>query len=456
MPIEEKIEDIKKEDEVEEVEATYEKDMYATIEEAEERAKEMGGKGSHEMKAIVEEDKEIIAYMPFPNHEAYEAALEEEEGRKQDKDVADEEVKENSQVNNLDCDCEDTKAECDCEKTETTANNHAVETTFNLEGVEIFSTGVWNGDKYTQEDLDNMVNNFSETGFQPPLKLGHNEEQPEMLDGEPALGFVDRIYTEGNKLLANFSSLPKKVYEAIKRGNYKRVSSEIYWNFKNNGQVLDRVLKAVALLGSEIPAVTNLEAIEGLYAKAVGEGTIKKHYDNKESELMIEEQQSVSLKEYQDLQNKVIELEGDKVKAIETLEQSRREQKQSTIKAFISDMKEEGRILPSFETEISALMESSSDEKVYSYTLDEKTVELSQFELVQNVFSKMPKLINFAEVSVDGEFIIERKPYTNAGEEVDRRTKLVIEKGLAKDYKEGLEVVFTDDSQLKADYLNAK
>ena len=301
-----------------------------------------------------------------------------------------------------------------------------------------------------------MVSNFSETGFQPPLKLGHNEEQPEMLDGEPALGFVDTIYTEGNKLLANFSSLPKKVYEAIKRGNYKRVSSEIYWNFKNNGQVLDRVLKAVALLGSEIPAVTNLEAIEGLYAKAVGEGTIKKHYDNKESELMIEETQSVSLKEYQELQDKVTELEGEKVKAIETLEQSRREQKESTMKAFISDMKEEGKILPSFETEISALMESSSDEKVYSYTLDEKTVELSQFELIQNVFSKMPKLINFAEVSVDGEFIIERKPYTDAGEEVDRRTKLVIEKGLAKDYKEGLEVVFTDDTQLKADYLNTK
>lgn len=460
MPMKDKEEKIKEEEKVTETYALP-KDVYETAEEAEERAKEMGGKGSHSMKIVMEDDKEIVAFMPFPTHDAYDKALKEEEMRmeekedkeKMEKKEEEEEVKENSQ---LDCDCEDEKPACDCDKTETLANNHSVETTFNLEGVEIFSTGVWNGDKYTQEDLQNMVENFDQTGFQPPLKLGHNEEQPEMLDGEPALGFVDRIYTEGTKLLADFSSLPKKVYEAIKRGNYKRVSSEIYWNFKNNGQVLDRVLKAVALLGSEIPAVTNLEAIEGLYAKAVGEGVIKKHYEQKESELMIEEEQSVSLKEYQELQNKVAELEGEKTKAIETLEQSKREQKSSTIKAYISDMKEEGKILPSFETEISALMESSSDEKVYSYTLDEKTIELSQFELIQNVFSKMPKLVNFAEVSVDGEFIIERKPYTNAGEEVDRRTKLVIEKGLAKDYKEGLEVVFKDDEQLKTDYFNAK
>ncbi|HAI44101.1 MAG TPA: hypothetical protein DCM40_41375, partial [Maribacter sp.] len=68
------------------------------------------------------------------------------------------------------------------------------------------------------------------------------------------------------KLLADFKEIPQVLYDAMKRGNYKRVSSEIYWNYTNNGSVLDRVLKAVAILGTEIPAVTNLEAIENLYA----------------------------------------------------------------------------------------------------------------------------------------------------------------------------------------------
>ena len=98
-----------------------------------------------------------------------------------------------------------------------------------------------------------MIENFEQTGFQPPLKLGHNEAQPEMKDGEPALGYVDKIYKEGSKLLADFKEIPKKVYEAMKRGNYKRVSSEIFWNYKNNGKVLDRVLKAVSQSRSSTP-----------------------------------------------------------------------------------------------------------------------------------------------------------------------------------------------------------
>ena len=168
---------------------------------------------------------------------------------------------------NLNCDCEEAKPECDCEKTETTARKHAVEQTFNLNGVEIFSTGIWNGDRYNEKDLDNMVSNFDDVGFEPPVKIGHNEEQPELKDGQPALGYVDKIYTVGSKLLADFKELPKKVYEAIKRGNYKRVSSEIYWNYRADDKSFNRVLKAVALLGAEIPAVTNLESITGLYKK---------------------------------------------------------------------------------------------------------------------------------------------------------------------------------------------
>lgn len=437
-------------------EKVMQKDVYETAEEAEERAKEMGGKGSHEMKI---EETEEVRFMPFPTHDEYEQALKEEEDKmkkedeedmgKQDKeeDMEKDDEKYNSQLN---CDCDEAKPECDCEKTETSARNHNVETTFNLEGVEIFSTGTWNGDKYTNKDLSAMVDNFDETGFQPPLKLGHNEEQPEMLDGAPALGYVDKIYVEGSKLLANFVNLPKKVYEAIKRGNYKRVSSEIYWNYKSNGMTLDRVLKAVALLGSEIPAVTNLESISGLYNKDAE----FKFYLEKEQEVM--DDTNISIKEFKILQEELVKLKEEKALADKELDERKSQQRAEKISAFISHQKEVGRVLPAFEKQLTALLETTNDEKVYSYTAEEKTIEMSQFDLVESIIESLPKLIEFAEISESGEFVVDRLPYTSAGDEVDRRAKLYIKHGKASQYSEALKLVLKDDETLKAEYEGKK
>jgi len=450
------VEEPKKEEEMgkHEEEKVMEKDVFETVEEAEVRAQELGGEGHHELEV---EDK--VMYMPLGTHDEYLEAIKKEMGedkeekemgahdKDKEKDMGEDKEKEKKMAKVEDCDCDAKKDVCDCR--ENTAENYALEQTFNINGIEIFSTGVWNGDKYTAKDLDAMVSNFEKTGFQPPLKLGHNEEQPEMKDGEPALGYVDKIYKNGNKLLADFKELPKKVYEAMKRGNYKRVSSEIYWNYKNNGSVLDRVLKAVALLGSEIPAVTNLEAIEGLYSQDTGTGEVKKHYTEKESELMEKD----ITKEYQELEAKVKALEEANEKAYSELEETRKSQRAERISKFISDNKEAGKVLPTFEKELEALLSSATEAKVYSYTLEENTVELSQLELVEKIVSSFPKLVEFAEVSSEGDFIVDRQPYENAGNEVDRRAKLYMNKGKAKDYQEAISLVFKEDEQLKTDYF---
>lgn len=145
--------------------------------------------------------------------------------------------------------------------------------TASISGLEIFSAGKWNGDEYTVGDLDQMVSAFSKVGFEPPIKAGHqdgqeNEKAAEKVFGAPALGYASRIYRAGSKLLADFSSVPKRFADLVKVGAYKRVSSEIYWNYKDEstGTTYPRVLKAVAFLGADIPALTNLKAIESLYA----------------------------------------------------------------------------------------------------------------------------------------------------------------------------------------------
>ena len=138
--------------------------------------------------------------------------------------------------------------------------------TYTLSGVEIFAAGTWNSDVYDVADLDHMVSAFGHVGFNPPLKLGHDNSQPlAASDGMPAIGWVKNLRRTGNKLVCDLVNLPKKVYEAIKRRNYDRVSSEIYWDWESNGKTWPRVLKALSLLGAEIPAVTDLAALETLY-----------------------------------------------------------------------------------------------------------------------------------------------------------------------------------------------
>ena len=77
--------------------------------------------------------------------------------------------------------------------------------------------------------------------------------------------------------------------------------------------------------------------------------------------------------------------------------------------------------------------------------------ELSQFELVRSILDNMPKVVEFAEISESiEEEVLEN--YDNAGAEVDRRAKLYVSKGKAKDYPEALKLVLEGDKTLADKY----
>ena len=121
-------------------------------------------------------------------------------------------------------------------------------------GVEIFDVGKHNGDKYTEQDVDDMLAAFKELDFRPALKVGHTED----FAGAPAFGWVTNLRKAGTKMLADFESMHDSVIAALRDRRYDRVSSEIYFNLKRKGKVFRRALKAVALLGAEPPAVAGL------------------------------------------------------------------------------------------------------------------------------------------------------------------------------------------------------
>ena len=146
--------------------------------------------------------------------------------------------------------------------------------TVDIPAVEVFSEGVWNGDTYSHNDLQAMVDAFPLVGFEPTIKAGHadgqeDEKQARRVFGAPALGYAKRIWVDGKKLFAELKQVPKRFADLVKAGAFKRVSAEIYWNYKHEAgeKTYPRVLKSIAFLGVEIPALTDLKAIESLYHK---------------------------------------------------------------------------------------------------------------------------------------------------------------------------------------------
>lgn len=130
-----------------------------------------------------------------------------------------------------------------------------------LKGVEVFATGTHNGDEYTEGDLDDMVSASAAQGFTPPLKAGHNESP-----GKPAIGWVENLRRVGNKLVADITHIPAEVYGVIRRRGYDRVSAEVYWNLKQGARTFRRALKAVALLGADVPAVSSLAPLHKMFS----------------------------------------------------------------------------------------------------------------------------------------------------------------------------------------------
>ena len=140
--------------------------------------------------------------------------------------------------------------------------------TRSIYNVEIFSVGKWNNDKFAVDDLYDLVESFAETKdlLKPYLKIGHGEDQKLLAAEElPAAGYVENLRVVGNKLVADFRDVPDKIYQLIQTRAYARVSCEIFFDPEIEGKKYRKALKAVAILGGQTPAVSNLKDILALY-----------------------------------------------------------------------------------------------------------------------------------------------------------------------------------------------
>lgn len=138
--------------------------------------------------------------------------------------------------------------------------------------MEIFRAGTHNGDEFTVQDLELMASNFQKlkSELRPKLKITHSDEQ-ESLAGLASYGdvvdvFVKKVEDGSKRLFAKLNKVPKEVYEWVKEGRFAERSIELYPEFKlgtkENSPIYKNVLKAIALLGSQMPAVTGMEPIK--------------------------------------------------------------------------------------------------------------------------------------------------------------------------------------------------
>lgn len=162
-----------------------------------------------------------------------------------------------------------------------------------IRNIQLFKTGEHNGEKFTMNDLRQIVDAFDKVGYSVPVKFGHVEEP-----GLPAFGWITRIWIDGKFLMGDMEVQPF-VYDQIKSTLYDSLSIEMFYDITRDGVTYPKALKAVALLGAETPGCAGIAPLrEATFA----EGSFKKVVVFKE-ELNIMDKEKEA--QFAELQSKV-------------------------------------------------------------------------------------------------------------------------------------------------------
>lgn len=287
--------------------------------------------------------------------------------------------------------------------------------TYRINGVEIFSAGTWNGKEHTIADLYAMCDSFSalKPGWIPSLKLGHDDSQKvAKSSGLPSVGWVDRVYVLGDKLMADFENIPDKVFQLIKKKAYRKVSCEIYYGIKFGESTFSHVLGAVAFLGAELPGVMNLNDILDQYSHlSTGEvfailekqdtfnqysrtfemnHTEETQMSKTENELALEAQLAEQATKFSSLEAEKAALETEKVELMKfkadaeaATVKAELAQKEAELKQFVLELKSKKLVTVATEPMVQDLLSDKveftvGEEKLTKGQLIEKLLTLTQ------------------------------------------------------------------------------
>lgn len=245
--------------------------------------------------------------------------------------------------------------------------------TVNLLNQEICAVGDFTtrGVKITKEDLEEIAKNYTvlKDKVKPPIKLGHFGEGL----GLPSMGWIENVRVEGDKLIADFMHVPKKLADLIRAKAYRRVSPELYVDFEDDGKKHGKVLKAVAILGADIPQIKNLKDLEVLYNSE----------EIKNLDFVIDEGKKDNKAEKKTLEDSKIE-------------RLLRENIELKVDQFIE--KNSNKVIPVIKDLVKEVLTTAymSDIEV-NFTEKDKEVKLSLGDAIKEIFERLPDIVDLEE-----------------------------------------------------------
>lgn len=332
--------------------------------------------------------------------------------------------------------------------------------------VEIFRPGSWKGSVYSESDIDDLVSSYPSLDYKAPIKLGHDE-----VDGAESWGWVQSLRKVGDTAVATISDIPKELLSKIAAKRYNAVSAEIFVNLKRNDKLYRKALKAVAILGAQIPAVGGLRALSDSLPKFSADESDGIVFFNSEVKHMDEVQK---LKEENtELQGKVIKLQADLAKSntpdteIVKLKESvdaeiqkfkelnaSKDKEIDALKFTLKQMKIDEKVAsiasPAYKPFVEALYHAVDADKVIKFAQADKTA----YELIDSLVEKLNA--DFGGLLTQHSHHVNHSQTNDSPDvEIDKLTrKFMIDRG-EKDYSVAMHAVLSDNKDLARRYADS-
>ena len=105
--------------------------------------------------------------------------------------------------------------------------------------------------------LDRIATCYDSSLHEAPLVLGHPQ------DDKPAWGWVQSLRRRGKSLLATLKDIAPEIAEAVRKGQYKKVSASFYRpQAPHNPAPQGWYLRHIGLLGAQTPAIKGLAPLK--------------------------------------------------------------------------------------------------------------------------------------------------------------------------------------------------
>lgn len=237
--------------------------------------------------------------------------------------------------------------------------------------IEIFRAGDY-GEKgtYNEKEISQIAEDYDPAVHEAPVTIDHAQSGP-------AFGWVEKVYKNGNMLIARLRNLNEKFVDLVKNGSFKKRSIELYKKLEATGRPY---LRALSFLGAKPPEVKGLADIT---------------FSEPAEFISLDFSEGNSQIDYTDIKNTIESLLEEKKRVEERLHNFEQEKKREEIHSFCERLKSKGIFLPAWEEMgIITFMENLNETEIFEFSEETKETPLNWFK---RFIESLPQIIPMGE-----------------------------------------------------------